>query len=110
MDFNLDDVSEFTIISDGPVILMVPLSENVITIMYVYTPPKMRGQGLMRAKLNALLKRSDDEGFNLFLLLSPDDDTDADRLRAFYESLGFVSGDGSMASHMIRESSLTSQS
>ena len=92
--------SDMKIMSDGPVILLLPIMNNALTVMYVYTPPHLRGKGLMHGLFLRLIKRADDEHCDLFLMLSPDEDTDRDRLRAFYERHGFIMGSDDQ--HMIR--------
>lgn len=93
MNMGAADINEMKIVSESPVILSVPINGEADCIMYIYTPPALRGQGKMRAMFEAHLKWADEAGKRLFLLLSPDDDTDEDRLRAFYESQGFEFGD-----------------
>lgn len=91
---------DMKIMSDGPVILLLPIMNDALTVMYVYTPPPLRGKGLMRSLLARLTEWADDESRDLFLMLSPDEDTDIDRLRAFYETIGFEAGSDGI--HMIR--------
>lgn len=93
-------MDDMKIMSDGPVIMLLPISNNALTVMYVFTPPPLRGKGLMRALFMTLIRRADDENRDLFLMLSPDEGTDPDRLRAFYESHGFEMGSDDV--HMIR--------
>ena len=93
MNLDANDLNEMTVISDGPVILSVPINDEAHCIMYIYTPPKSRGQGLMRKMFEEHMRWADETGRRFFLLLSPDIDTDEDRLRAFYEEQGFEFGE-----------------
>ena len=103
MNLSGSDMNELVVISDGPVILSLPIADDCHCIMYVYTPPAMRGRGLMRTMFEARMKWADDNDKRLLLLLSPDDDTDRERLRAFYEGQGFEFGsDYPIDNHAVR--------
>jgi len=68
-------------------VVMIEAEDYFDVVVYIYTPPKLRGQGLMRKLweeevLPAVTR-------NLFLIFQPDEGTDPARLRKFYEGLGF---------------------
>ena len=71
--------------------------------MYVFTPVHLRGTGLMRKMFAERMEWADNHDMRLLLLLSPDDDTDKDRLKAFYERHHFEFGEGhAISDHAVR--------
>mgnify|MGYP000745960387 CR=1 FL=1 len=103
MNLSADDMNEMTVTSDGPVILSVRLTDDCHCILYVFTPPHLRGTGLMRKMFGERMAWADKRDMRLLLLLSPDDDTDKERLRAFYEEHGFEFGEGyAISDHGLR--------
>ena len=102
MNLDASDMNEMTVISDGPVILTVPINPDTHCIMYVYTPPNLRGKGLMQSMFSEHMRWADKNEKRMFLLLSPDPDTDPARLRSFYEKHGFEFGEDHMDNHAVR--------
>ena len=76
------------IYSTGPVIITIDQGEY-IALAQIYTPPALRGKGLMRTLLTEEFLPAVKK--DIYLAFDPDteDGTDPSRLRAFYESLGF---------------------
>ena len=103
MNLSANDMNEMTVTSDGPVILSVPIADDCHCILYVFTPAHLRGKGLMSKMFADRMEWADQNDMRLLLLLSPDDDTDKDRLRAFYEEHHFEFGEGhAISDHGLR--------
>lgn len=79
---------------DG-VSLSYAISDGVVKLNLIRTPPEQRGQGAARRALSAFLAETDAAGLPVELLVAEQDaTTDADRLRGFYESAGFRTVEG----------------
>ena len=103
MSITANDMNEMTVISDGPVILSVPIAPDCHCIMYVFTPVHLRGTGLMRKMFSDRMEWADQNDMRLLLLLSPDENTDKDRLKAFYEQHHFEFGEmHAVSDHAVR--------
>jgi len=60
------------ITADSPVILMMPLEDKIFAIIYIYTPPELRGQGLMAKMFEKKMKWADDNNIRMPLCLNLD--------------------------------------
>lgn len=68
-----------------------------ILIEKIYVPKHLRGHGIARKMMEDALKEIDDSfpGLDIMLVCDPqDDETEMDRLSAFYESFGFYFCEG----------------
>lgn len=89
------------IYAQTPVVMVEP-QETYDLIAYIYTPPELRGQGLMRKLWKDTILP--DVTRNLFLVFSPDEGTDPLRLQQFYESIGFeFHSDGTYAVRVFKD-------
>lgn len=96
-------MSDMHINSDGPVILSAPIADDCHCVMYIFTPPALRGQDLMRGLFQRHMDWADENGMRLLLILDPEDGVDPARLRKFYEGHGFEFGDrDDLDHHAIR--------
>lgn len=104
MNIDVEHFDEMTVISDGPVILTIPINPEAIYILYVFTPIKARGQGLMKAMFDKYLAEADKNEKNLFMTFKPDAGTDQKRLKKFYQSRGFEFGKDDYAVRQFKTS------
>jgi hypothetical protein len=82
-------------IKTGDTTLTYAVGEDGAKIILVRTPKDKRGQGGARKAMQEFLAATDAAGLPVTLTVAEQDaTTDAGKLRGFYESLGFVAGEG----------------
>ena len=67
---------------------------DVTLVSNVKTPSDSRNRGGATALFGKITRYADENGLKLRLNLLPDEDTDQDRLKSFYEKFGFKSTRG----------------
>ena len=88
------------IISKGPVIYMDP-QEKFTLIAHIYTPPELRGKGLMRELVeNELMPKLKKEGLPVMVFNTPEKKCMENKLLGFWESQGFEFSNDLQNSHI----------